>query len=125
MTFRLDWSGISFPGGLEDLEKFTRQNPEVQINLFVDHAGKYYQIYKTERVNEDARVIHLLYVEGLNSRTSEVEGHFYPISNINRFGQKYYKAADGTISTRLKNIACDKCGLKFILPKKTSREVLR
>ena len=77
------------------MERFSEMNRKIHINLFVEHAGKYYQFWRTEDVDDPDHFVNLLYTEGTNARDGEIEGHFFVVSNISKFTQKYFLCKDG------------------------------
>ena len=73
---RVNLTGIGLPGGVEDVEMFDKMNPHIHVNTFIDYAGRFYQLYKSENNPSvtPSHHINLVYREGFDSRTNEIQG---------------------------------------------------
>lgn len=73
---RVNLSGMTLPGGVEDVQQFDRNNPGVHVNTFIDYCGRFYQLFKSETAPSQKVESHvnLVYREGFNARTNEIEG---------------------------------------------------
>lgn len=108
---RDDWSGIRFPGGVEDLELFASRNPTVHITAFQLSGKKVTIIWKSQRTEVHSKFIHLVWSQHLNADLLELESHWYPLMNLSLFCQNIRNDA------RAEQETCRRCLRKLALAK--------
>ena len=85
---RDNWSGIRYPAGLDDLEVFAKNNPDVRLTAYNIQGDKITTIWREPRTESHKRFIHIAWSQHLNMTNLELEGHWYPIENLSLFSQK-------------------------------------
>ena len=111
---REDWSGVRFPGGVQDLELFASRNPSVHISAFQLTGSKVTIIWKSQRTEEHTRYIHLVWSQHLNAEVLELESHWYPLVNLSLFCQNIRPGA------RAEQETCVRCLRKLQLARDKS-----
>ena len=124
---RYDWSGMNFPVGTRDIEKFMNNNPNIVIKAyslrvenihmtkkqFLDSKKPFYFPTYTPEELKDKKVVYMLFLfpseeviaDRLNKNNYDV-GHIVPIVDINKF-------LFGWRSDNNYEYICDCCGSTF------------
>ena len=124
---RYDWSGMNFPVGTRDIEKFMNNNPNIVIKAYslrvenihmtkkqlLDSKKPFYFPTYTPEELKDKKVVYMLFLfpseeviaDRLNKNNYDV-GHIVPIVDINKF-------LYGWRSDKNCEYICDCCGSTF------------
>lgn len=113
---RDDWTGVRYPAGLEDLDTFAANNPDVHVTAFQIQGEKITIIWRSQRTEAHKRFIHIAWSQHLNMETLELEAHWYPIFNLSLFSQKIFSG------TRQEEETCIRCLRNFSLAKDKNRK---
>lgn len=103
----ISWDNVSFPTGLEDVEVFSQNNPNLCISLYraTEDKGDVYLFYRSklgEVPRSSQKMIHIVTVSRLNTLAMELETHFLPVTNLDAFCSRIYEYEHqgGNISTK-------------------------
>ena len=103
----INWDNVRFPAGLEDIEVFSQNNPQICISLYraAEDKGDVYLFYRSklgELPRSSQKMIHIVSVTRLDTLVMELETHFLPVTNLDAFCSLIYEYdnKDGNISTK-------------------------
>ena len=109
---RDNWEGVQLPGGIQDLEVFTRRNPEIRVTAFQLHNDKLVTIFRPDRTILHKRFIFIVHSTFVNQRTQEIEAHWFPVDNLSLLCQKMSSSPG---YKRMEEDTCHRCLARFTL----------
>ena len=117
---RINWEGIKFPAGLEDISKFSDQNPKIHIRAHLIYGASAVTVFVGERKKEQIHFVDVCFSEFHSFDTHEIKGHWYPVKNLCEFSSKILmkKERSDNVHKRYDEETCEKCMQHFHLPKK-------
>ena len=99
---KLDWSGISYPSSLQDVDRFEENNQDVAIHVWgmeeEDDGSGYIEVVRLSKTRDRPRTVYLL----LLSDPVAESHHFTTIMNIGAFRR-------GDREKKCKKWPCNKC----------------
>ena len=88
--YMLDMAGVTYPIGMDDIERVEKQNKNYKFNVWVPAGNDFYLQYQTSSIDSKEgssrpRVLHLVLAPYLSRDSGEIQYHWYPIVNYNAF----------------------------------------
>ena len=68
------FSGINYPAGLEDVAKFSEQNPEIHIRAHLIYGSSAVNVFVGERTPQQTHNVDICFSEFLNYDNNEITG---------------------------------------------------
>ena len=121
---RINWDGIKFPAGLDDVSRFSEQNPNIHIRAHLLYGSSATCVFIGQRIKEQKYFVDVCFSEFHSFDTHEIKGHWYPVQNIAEFTSKILRKKENSnhVHKRFGEDSCEKCLLHHHLPLHDSSE---
>ena len=115
---RINWEGIQFPAGLEDISRFAEQNPKIHVRAHLIYGSSATCAFVGDRRKDQEHFIDLCFSEFHSFDTHEVCGHWYPVQNVAEFTSQILRKKENSnhVHKRYADDTCEKCLLHHHLP---------
>ena len=108
---RINWEGIKFPAGLEDISRFSDQNPHIHLRAYLIYGTSAVNVFVGPRTSDQIHFVDICFSEFHSYDTHEIMGHWYPVKNLCEFTSQILRKKDnsGHVHKRYGEDACEKC----------------
>ena len=123
---RINWEGIKFPAGLDDVSRFSDQNPNIHIRAHLIYGSSATCVFIGQRTKEQKYFVDVCFSEFHSFDTHEIMGHWYPVKNIAEFTSKILrkKVNSNHVHKRYGEDSCEKCLLHHHFPTDVSSDFI-